>query len=98
VNEHQTVRIGADAQQVLDNEAYKAAMTGLKDQIVQQWRACPVRDAEGALLLLQLVKLCDKFDAMLTGMVANGKLTAYELNLNAERNESRTRQFFRRVA
>ena len=98
MNEHQTVRIGADAQQVLDNEAYKAAMTGLKDQIVQQWRACPVRDAEGALLLLQLVKLCDKFDAMLTGMVANGKLTAHELNLNAERNESRTRQFFRRVA
>ena len=98
MNEHQTVRTGADAQQVLDNEAYKAAMQGLKDQIVQQWRACPVRDAEGALLLLQLAKLCDKFDSMLTGMVANGKLAAHEIDLKAERSESKARQFFRRVA
>ena len=98
MSDHQTVRIGNDAAQVLENEAYKAAMTGLKAQIVAEWTRCPVTDREGALLLLQLVKLCDKFDSMLTGMVANGKLAARELNLNAERNESSARKFFRRVA
>ena len=98
MSDHQIVRIGADAQQVLDNEAYKTAMTGLKAQIVAEWQKCPVTDAQGALLLLQLVKLCTKFESMLTGMVANGKLTAHELNLNAERNESAARKFFRRVA
>ena len=98
MSDHQIVRIGVDAQQVLENEAYKTAMTGLKAQIVAEWQKCPVTDKEGALLLLQLVKLCTKFESMLTGMVANGKLTAHELNLSAERSESKARQFMRRIA
>ena len=98
MSDHQTVRIGNDAAMVLENEAYKTAMTGLKAQIVAEWTKCPVRDAEGALLLLQLVKLCDKFEGILTGMVANGKLTAHEIDLKAERSESKARQFFKRVA
>ena len=98
MNEHQTVRVGLDAEQVLANEAYKTAMTGLKAQIVQQWQQTPILDPQGVLLLLQLVKLCDKFESILHGMIANGKLADRDLNLDAMRNESKARQFFRRVA
>lgn len=98
MTEHQTINIGIDAQYVIDNEAYKQAMAGLKAQIVEQWRQCPVRDAEGALLLLQLAKLAEKFEGILTGMVQAGKLAQHQINLDSERNESAARKFFRKVA
>ena len=97
MSDHQTVRIGSDAAQVLENEAYKTAMTGLKAQIVAEWTRCPVTDREGALLLLQLVKLCDKFDSMLTGMVANGRFTQAKIDLDKERNETRSQKWLRKV-
>ena len=98
MTEQQTVELARKASDVIDNEAYKQAMAGLKSQIVSQWLVCPVRDGEGQLLLLQLAKLAEKFEGILTGMVQSGKLAQHQISLDAERNESKTRQFFRRVA
>lgn len=98
MTEQQTVELARNAADVIDNEAYKQAMSALKSQIVEQWKDCPVRDAEGALLLLQLAKLAEKFEGILTGMVQSGKLAQHQIKLDAERSESKTRQFFRRVA
>jgi len=98
MTEQQTANIGTEAQRVIESEAYKQAMTNLKAQIVDNWRQCPVRDSEGQLLLLQLAKLADKFEAIMTGMVQAGKLAQHQINLDSERNESATRKFFRRVA
>lgn len=98
LTEHQIIEIGREAQEVIDNGAYQKAMSDLKAQIVAQWKECPVRDTEGALLLLQLAKLAEKFDGILSGYVQGGKLAQHSINLDAERNESKTRQFFRRVA
>ena len=98
MTEHQTINIGIDAQFVIDNEAYKQAMAGLKAQIVAQWKDCPIRDKEGQVLLLQLAKLAEKFEGILTGMVQAGKLAQHQINLDGERNESAARKFFRRVA
>lgn len=98
MTEQQTVELSRNSQEVIDNEAYKQAMTGLKAQIVEQWERCPIVDPQGALLLLQLVKLCDKFESILHGMIANGKLAKHDINLDAMRNESKARTFFRRVA
>ncbi|MBP9229603.1 MAG: hypothetical protein KBF41_16180, partial [Azonexus sp.] len=59
---------------------------------------CPVRDREGQLLLLQLAKLTDKFEAILASMVQGGKLAQHKINIESERNESRTQRFLRKVA
>jgi len=93
---HQTQQRGIEAKRVLDSEVFKEAMTLLDAQIVQQWKACPVTDKEGAMLLLQIAKIKSKFEAVLVGLIETGKLATHEINLNAERNESKARQFFRR--
>lgn len=89
---------GKEAAAVLENEAFKAAMQGLKDAVIQNWRECPVRDREGALLLLQLAKLTDKFESLLVGMVENGKMAQHRIDLDSERDESQTRRFMRKVS
>jgi len=73
-------------------------MTALKAQIVEQWKACPVRDKEGQLLLLQLAKLTEKFESILTGMVESGKFAQHKIDLDSERNESTVRRWIRRVS
>lgn len=97
MTEQQTASMGISARQVLDNAAYQAAMTSLKAQVVQQWKDCPVRDKEGALLLLQLAKLADKFDGILSGMIEAGKFAEHRIDLDAERDESKGRRLLRRA-
>ena len=86
---------GSDAARVLESTAFKTAMQALKDEIVAEWSRAPVRDVEGQRLLLQLHKLANKFEGLLTGMVENGKLA--QINLDAERDESAVRKLVRRV-
>lgn len=97
MTEHQMSQQGQDASAVLDNEAYKAAMQALRAQVVQQWKECPIRDQEGALLLLQLAKLADKFEGILNGMVEAGKFASHKISLDNARNESAGRRLMRRV-
>lgn len=89
---------GREASAVLENEAFKAAIQGLKDAVIQNWRDCPVRDAQGQLLLLQLMKLTDKFEGLLVGMVETGKIAQRRIDLDSERDETQVRRFFRKVS
>jgi hypothetical protein len=93
---HQTQQRGIEAQRILDSEVFTESMRILDAQIVAQWKSCPVTDREGQMLLLQLAKIKSKFESVLIGLVETGKLATHEINLNAERNESKARQFFRR--
>ena len=97
MNEKHDVLRGREASAVLENEAFKAAMTGLKTVVLDQWKQCPVRDREGQVLLLQLAKLTDKFESILIGMVENGKLAQNKLDLNDIRDESASRRWLRKV-
>lgn len=92
-----TILRGKEAQQILDSEAFKLAMQSLKTSVLDQWKACPVRDREGQVLLLQLAKLTDKFESILVGMVDNGNFTQRKIELDSMRDEPRARQFFRKV-
>ena len=92
-----TARRGKDAALVLDNEAFKLAMGSLKASVLEQWKSCPVRDREGQVLLLQLAKLTDKFEAILTGMIENGKYAEHKIEMDALRDESRARRFMRKL-
>lgn len=97
MTEHQLLQRGIDANQVLNNEAFKDAFTVLRIAVVEEWKKCPVRDQEGALLLLQLAKLTDKFESILVGMVESGKMAQHQIDLRELRNESKARNFMRRV-
>ena len=95
---HQAAQDGIEAQRLLDSEIYKAAMQTMKTQIVDQWRASPVRDIEGQTLLLQLAKLADKFESTLAGFVQGGKFAQHQIDVDSARNETPVRKFFRKVA
>jgi len=94
---HKQHQRGIEASQVLDNPAYKLAIETLKDEITKQWKACPVRDKEGQLLLLQLAKLTDKFEGILTGLVETGKFAQRKLIDDKLRNENVARRALRRI-
>lgn len=98
MTESQTLQRGIDAAQVLENVAFKEAFQSLKDQITTQWRACPIRDKEGALLLLQLAKLGDMYEGILIGMVEAGKMSQRKIDMDKLRDETIPRRFFRKVA
>lgn len=98
MNDQQIATHGVYASQVLENPAYQEAMKLLREQVVAAWKDCPVRDAEGQLLLLQLAKLTDKFEAILNGAVESGKLADHRLKIDELRNESPARKWVRRVA
>ncbi len=98
MNLHTQAQRGIEAQQVLDNEAFKEAMASLKEQVYEQWKNCPVRDREGQLLLLQLAKLAEKFEGMFIGAVQSGKMAQRKIDLDELRNESKTRKFLRKIA
>ena len=95
---HQQATRGIEATQVLENQAFKDAMQSLKAQVIDQWKACPIRDREGQVLLLQLVKLADKFESLLIGAVESGKMAQHKINIDSERDESAARRLMRRVA
>ena len=97
MNDNQLVQRATDASRVLENEAYKEAMSALKKQVVESWKDCPVRDREGQMLLLQLAKLTDKFESILNGMIETGKLSARKIELDSLRNESAVHRFARKV-
>jgi hypothetical protein len=82
------VRQGREASAVLENEAFKKAMEAMKLSIRGEWINCPIRDREGQLLLLQMAKLTDKFEAMLVGMINAGNFAQHKIDIDNERNES----------
>jgi hypothetical protein len=96
MTDRQDVQTGRNASEVLDNPAYKEAMQLLRDAVVQQWKECPVRDKEGALLLLQLAKITDKFESILNGLIERGKLAQHHLDMDALRDESKLKQAVRK--
>lgn len=96
--DHKDVLRGKEAQAVLDNAAFKAAMDSLKGSVIEQWKSCPIRDREGAALLLQLSKLTDKFEGLLIGMVQSGNFAQRRIDLDKVRDEPQARQFMRKVS
>lgn len=88
MNERQEVNQGRNAADVLENPAFQEAMQLLREDVIATWKACPVRDKEGALILLQLAKLTDKFEGMLAGLVERGKLAQHHIEIDALRDEN----------
>lgn len=94
---HDVLR-GKEAAMILESESFKIAMTTLKSSVLDQWKACPIRDSQGQVLLLQLAKLTDKFESILIGLVENGKFAERKIDLDSLRDESAGRRFIRKVS
>ncbi len=97
MTDNQQLQRGIDALQVLENIAFREAFSMLNYAVVDEWKKCPVRDQDGQMLLLQLAKTAAKFEAILIGMVENGKLAKHRIDLDSLRNESKPRAMWRKA-
>ena len=97
MTEQQISNRGLEAAQVLESQAYTQAMAMLRESIVAKWKTVSLRDKEGQALTLQMMKLADTFEGLLSGMVEAGKMARHQIDLDQHRNESAARSLMRRV-
>lgn len=76
----QRISTGNRAKEVLDNEAYQAAIQAIKDEVIEQWKQAPSRDEAGREKLWMMYKLAEKLEATLKSTLETGKLASLELN------------------
>lgn len=88
---------GLRAAELLQNDLLQEALAAIKAEVVKQWEACPIRDADGKEALWQLMKTASKFEGILKGYVETGKLATEQLK-RWEEEQSRLRQLFKRRA
>ena len=93
----QLADLGVEARQVLTNPAFNEALRLMREDAYRQWKTCPIRDAEGQLLLLQAARLTDKVESVLRGILEAGKLASAKISIDEERDESAPRRLMRRV-
>lgn len=67
------------AREVLDNEAFQAAFSGIEQQVIEQWTNSPARDKEGREQLWVYLSLLRKVKAQLTYSMETGKLAQLEI-------------------
>jgi len=76
---------GQISQSLLENELLNEALDAIEKEVVEQWEACPARDADGKEALWQLMKTSKKFRRILVGYVENGKLATEQLKAFEEK-------------
>lgn len=94
----QIVTRGIEANQVLDNPAFRENFNDIRNEIISDWKNCPIRDKEGQMLYLLMVKLIDKFEAALIGRIEGGKLAQHKIDIDSARDENIIRKWARKVA
>ena len=92
-----TAQRGKEIALILESAVFKDAIGMLKSAVQDQWKACPIRDREGQVLLLQLAKLTDKFEGILIGLVEQGKFAERKIELDSLRDEGSARKLMRKV-
>lgn len=96
----QNVTLGNDALAVLENDAYKQAISRMHTDIIKQWESCAVRDKEGQTLILQMKKVAKLFEDNLHAMIRGGDFAQHKLDIEAAREKPRGRvgQYIRSVS
>lgn len=67
----------ADAERVLNDPVIQDALKAIKEEIYSQWSATPARDAEGREWIWRHLKVAEKFEAVLRGYIATGKVEQF---------------------
>lgn len=94
MTDHQTVEMGIQARQVLENPAFIEAMRRVHEIAHLQFKKADLRDAEGLKLARQFAAVTDDFEAIMHRMVEGGKLA--QLSLDKHRDESGLKRAARR--
>jgi hypothetical protein len=67
------------AKAILDNPTYQESFDLVRQAIMEQWEATPIRDRDGAHELKLMLKLLGDVRANLERAIADGKIAAHEL-------------------
>lgn len=70
---------GDRAKEVLENEQFIAAFESIEQEIIDQWKTAPARDAEGREKLWTYLHLLQKVRTCMTNTLETGKLAKLEL-------------------
>ena len=68
------MKIGAQAESLLNDPIIRGALDKMKEEVVNQWAACPARDVEGREWLWRHYQLALKFEENLQSVINTGKL------------------------
>lgn len=97
MSEQQISNMGVEAAKVLESPAFNEALRLMREDVLSQWKACPIRDREGQMLLLQAAKVTDKVESVLRGLLEAGKLANAKIDINSARSESRAKRVLRAI-
>lgn len=63
-----------EASRILSTDAFLSALKDLREQTIAQWSACPARDTEGREWLWMFYQNTMRFEDVLKGYLATGKI------------------------
>lgn len=70
---------GNRAKEVLENEAFNMAFEAIENEVIEQWKNSPARDAEGREKLHQYLMMLGKVKAHLSQTMESGRLTELDI-------------------
>ncbi len=79
MNLHQEIHNARDAQNLIENEQFKAAFNSIRAGIIEKWRSCPVRDIEGQHELKLMDKLLNDLEGYFKTVIESGKMAEFQL-------------------
>jgi uncharacterized protein YecA (UPF0149 family) len=75
----EALRRANQARQVFEQPIVKDTLDFMEREIMEQWKACPVRDLEAREALWRLAVTTSKFRELLRGTMESGKLAANQI-------------------
>lgn len=77
-----------EALKIIENVAFKEAMTSLKKSVFTEWAKCEVNNEKRQKELLSLYKNAEKFEQILSGMIEHGNNADALLDRLTNRDEN----------
>lgn len=90
MNQFEEAQLGFEAKQLLENPLFQQAIENVRQGILEKWRACPVRDKEGAHELKLMDKVLTDIEGYIKQVLDTGKMA--EIQLDAERKMQMLKQ------
>lgn len=79
MTQDERARRGQQAARLLSDPLLKEAFDVIDAEIVREWRAAPVRDADGRERLFLMAKLLEKLRSHFDSVISDGKLAEAEI-------------------
>lgn len=96
----QTIALrGREAQQILDSEVFKESMAHLRSEMIRAIESVPDDEKDDSKLrrLQMMLKMSKKFESIFIGLVHQGINAQRKIDDSRLRDESKPRQYFRKI-